>query len=93
MHRRRALSPLLICVACATPEREPVAPDPVSAAALDTPYTEQDEATRNARARMVGYFPNTELVTHENETVRFYDDLVVGKCVVVNFMYTVCDGI
>ena len=56
---------------------------------LGTPVSE----TRNAIARMVGYWPNTRLTTHENKKVRFYDDLVKGKCVLINFMYTRCDGI
>jgi protein SCO1/2 len=37
-------------------------------------------------------FPNVELQTHEGETVRFYDDLIRGKVVALNFMYTSCKG-
>jgi protein SCO1 len=37
-------------------------------------------------------FPNVTLVTHRNEVVRFYDDLVKQKAVVVSFMYTRCEG-
>ena len=44
-------------------------------------------------ARMVRYFPNTALITHENKKVRFYDDLVKGKVVVINLMYTKCEDI
>lgn len=36
------------------------------------------------------YFPNTLLVTHEGERVRFFDDLIEGKIVAINFMYTSC---
>ncbi len=36
------------------------------------------------------YFPNVELVTHEGRTVRFFDDLLRDKVVVINFMYTSC---
>jgi protein SCO1/2 len=36
------------------------------------------------------YFPNVELVSHEGRTVRFFDDLIAGKVVVVNFIYTSC---
>ena len=43
--------------------------------------------------RMEGYFPNHELTTHDGRTVRFYDDLLRGKTVLINFMYTDCDGI
>jgi protein SCO1/2 len=36
------------------------------------------------------YFPNVPLVTHEGRSVRFFDDLIEGKVVVVNFIYTSC---
>jgi|ERR1051325_390721 protein SCO1/2 len=39
-----------------------------------------------------GRFPNVLLRTHQNKSVRFYDDLVKGRIVVINFMYTVCQG-
>lgn len=38
------------------------------------------------------YFPNYLLRTHEGKTVRFYDDLIAGKTVLINMMYTVCTG-
>jgi protein SCO1 len=40
-----------------------------------------------------GYFPNTLVQTHDGKSLRFYDDLVQGKVVVFNMMYTVCTGI
>lgn len=36
------------------------------------------------------YFTNVEVVTHEGKTLRFYDDLIKGKKVVVNFIYLNC---
>lgn len=39
------------------------------------------------------YFPNFELTTHEGKKVKFYDDLIKDKIVVLNFMYAQCDGI
>lgn len=36
------------------------------------------------------FFPNVSLVTHEGKTVRFYDDLVKDKVVMINFMYATC---
>jgi len=39
------------------------------------------------------YLPNVPLLTHNNEEVRFYDDLIKDKKVVINFMYTVCSKI
>jgi protein SCO1/2 len=35
--------------------------------------------------------PNILLLTQENKQVRFYDDLVKGKTVLVNFIYTGCE--
>ena len=39
------------------------------------------------------YFPNTELITHDGETVRFFDDLIKDKIVVINFIYTSCPDV
>jgi protein SCO1/2 len=36
------------------------------------------------------YFTNTPLVTQDGKTVHFYDDLIKGKSVVINFIYTEC---
>src|SRR5258705_1642858 len=35
-------------------------------------------------------FTNTPLITQDGKTVRFYDDLIKGKSVVINFIYTQC---
>jgi protein SCO1/2 len=37
-------------------------------------------------------FPNVVLTTHEGKRVRFYDDLVKDKIVLINFMYVKCEG-
>lgn len=39
------------------------------------------------------YFPNTELISQRGETVRFFDDLLEGKVVVINFIYTSCPDV
>lgn len=39
------------------------------------------------------HLPNVPLVTHEGREVLFYDHLVKDRKVVINFMYTVCEGI
>ena len=36
------------------------------------------------------YFPNTELTTQDGKVVHFYDDLIKGKVVVINLIYTHC---
>src|SRR5689334_11713448 len=37
------------------------------------------------------YFPNTLLTTQHGTTVRFYDDVLKGKIVVIYLMYTTCE--
>jgi protein SCO1/2 len=37
------------------------------------------------------YFPNVRLTTQEGREVRFYDDLLKGKTVMINFMYAECE--
>src|SRR5262245_37813619 len=37
-----------------------------------------------------GYFPNLPVVTQDGKTVRFYDDLIKGKIVIVSFIFTSC---
>ncbi len=38
-------------------------------------------------------FPNVPLITHHGRHVRFYDDLLKDKIVVINMMYAVCEGV
>jgi protein SCO1/2 len=45
---------------------------------------------RAANVRGANYFPNCELVTHEGKKVKYFDDLLAGKTVIVNFIYTTC---
>jgi protein SCO1/2 len=35
-------------------------------------------------------FPNVTLTTHQGTEVRFYQDLIKGKVVLINFMYATC---
>ncbi|HEV2704844.1 MAG TPA: SCO family protein [Pyrinomonadaceae bacterium] len=39
------------------------------------------------------YFPDLVLTTHEGKKVRFYEDLVKDKIVIINMMYAKCEGI
>jgi protein SCO1 len=39
------------------------------------------------------HFPNVPLVTHEGKRVMFYDDLVKGKIVTMNFFFAKCDEV
>lgn len=37
-----------------------------------------------------GYFPNVPLTTQDGRVIHFYDDLLKGKSVVINLIYTTC---
>jgi protein SCO1/2 len=41
-------------------------------------------------APLPGRFPNVRLRTQHGQEVRFYDDLIKGKIVLINFMFTSC---
>ncbi len=82
--------------ACASPSSVPSSETPQTHALFEDrviPYAEQDAATREANARLKGYFPNHTLTTQDGEEVRFFDDLVLDKQVLINFMYVDCDGL
>ena len=49
--------------------------------------------TGNQASRSKRTFPNVPVVTHEGKIVRFYDDLIKNKTVMINFTYTNCQGI
>lgn len=49
----------------------------------------------NARAATpwdASYFPNVPLVTQDGKQVRFFDDLIKGKVVAINFIFTGCSA-
>ena len=50
----------------------------------------QSNSTRSASDAAAKYFPNTILVTQDNQKVKFYDDLLKDKFVVINFIFTTC---
>jgi protein SCO1/2 len=39
------------------------------------------------------YFPNVPLITQDGKTVHFYDDMLKGKIVLINFIYTDCGDV
>src|SRR6202166_2488042 len=61
----------------------------VAAAADFAPET-QDSARNRIQQQ---HLPNIPLVTHEGKEVRFYDDLVKGKVVTLNFFYALCGDV
>jgi cytochrome oxidase Cu insertion factor (SCO1/SenC/PrrC family) len=52
--------------------------------------TQQDKAASDAKAR--DYFTNVELVDQDGQRYRFYDDVLKDKVVVINFIFTNCEG-
>jgi cytochrome oxidase Cu insertion factor (SCO1/SenC/PrrC family)/mono/diheme cytochrome c family protein len=40
-----------------------------------------------------GYFPNVPVVTQDGKTLRFYDDVIKGRRVLISFIYTNCPDI
>jgi cytochrome oxidase Cu insertion factor (SCO1/SenC/PrrC family) len=48
---------------------------------------------KTVSAKSAAYFPNHTLVTQDDKTVRFYDDMLKGKVVLINFMFTKCSGV
>ena len=58
--------------------------------------TQERKPARNTSAReriRKRHFPNVLLTAHTGKQVRFYDDLIKDKIVVINFMYVKCDGV
>lgn len=51
-----------------------------------TPGKHGIDCGRPLKGPNAGHFPNVVVVTHENRRALFYDDLLCGKLVIVNFM-------
>ncbi|WP_342381826.1 SCO family protein [Myxococcus stipitatus] len=65
------------------------------AAAASSGPSELEAGENNARAQDAAsarYFTNTELVDQHGKTHRFYEDLVRGRKVLINFAFTSCKG-
>jgi len=43
--------------------------------------------------RGANYFPNLPVVTQDGKTLKFYDDVIKGKIVLISFIYTNCPDI
>jgi len=79
-HMRAPLLLLLLAAACSPSPPEPAAAP--AGAGLGPP-----DPVATIRQQ---HLPNIELTTHEGRRVRFYDDLVKGKVVAINFMFATC---
>jgi protein SCO1/2 len=63
----------------------------LAALCLDSQAGESDDHKRSGK-RPWGreYFPNIELVTDQGTKVRFYEDLIKNRVVMINFIFTSC---
>jgi protein SCO1/2 len=60
----------------------------------ETPASKPGGEGVSARDRIrERHFPNLLLTTQDGKKVRFYDDLIKDKIVVINFMYVRCNGV
>jgi cytochrome oxidase Cu insertion factor (SCO1/SenC/PrrC family) len=62
----------------------------VSSLAMAQQNENVEGQSEDDRAR--SYFSNLELINQDGETVRFYDDVLKDKVVVINFIFTNCEG-
>ena len=61
-------------------------------AAQKSKAVQKVKAARKGGSRWgANYFPNVSLITHDGKSVRFFDDLIKDKVVVINFIYTNCE--
>jgi len=60
---------------------------------LTSPTRTREVPASEPSSPRASYFPNVRLRTHEGREVRFYDDLIHGKVVLITFMFANCDGI
>lgn len=61
--------------------------------ALHAPAASAPAAAKPSHPWGADYFPNVELTTQDGRTVRFYDDLLKGRTVAINVMYTDCEEV
>ena len=64
-----------------------------SSAATKQESTDDGQKKDSSSEAASKYFPNLVLLTQENKPVHFYDDLLKGKVVLINFLFTNCKGV
>jgi protein SCO1 len=57
----------------------------------DQPANPQMDLQAYTARALRSHFPNVSLTNQDQKTVRFYDDVIKGRIVVIQFMYTQCD--
>ena len=76
-------------LACGLVFGQAVGQAPAIAATPGQAAAAADKGERSAKE----YQPNVPLVTQDGKAVRFYDDLVKGRVVLINMMFTTCASI
>lgn len=69
-----------------------VVPTTANAGSAQAPAADAEQKRSLAEASSK-YFPNLVLLTQDNKPVHFYDDLLKGKVVLINFLFTTCKGV
>jgi protein SCO1/2 len=89
--RRPVLSVVLLLglIGGGCSEHPPASPTPTSSPPGPS-KTPAPHPTNRVAAIREQHLLNVKLTTHEGRSVRFYDDLVKGKVVAINFMFTTC---
>ena len=64
----------------------------VSTLLCGVPAQSENSATASEEARARDYFTNLELINQDGESVRFFDDVLKDKVVVISFIFTNCEG-
>src|SRR6185436_1596566 len=91
------LVPVGAALSCAANEKKIASPGGPSRPAPDAPpiaarggFAPPLSGRETMRSR---FFPNIELITSTGQKVKFYDDLLKDKIVILNMMYAHCNGI
>ncbi len=53
----------------------------------------EEKKARTPSEAAASYFPNQMLLTQDDKPVRFFDDMLKGKTVMINFAFTTCAGV
>lgn len=61
--------------------------------AVSATATAWDANRRSAAHPRAAYFTNSPFINHEGRQIRFYEDIIRDRVVVLNMMYTACTGI
>lgn len=85
--RRRSAAAIVVSAVLGLGISQAQAAGPPSPPAADV----SDLADAKVSNPFAGHFPDVVLRTHDGNNVRFYEDLLKDKIVLINFMYATCE--